>query len=48
MFAPEGSSLWEQRRRDLEEAEYSPIDERVLNESLMAHICLETFPIVAM
>jgi len=48
MFAPEGSPLWEQRRRDMEEAEYSPIDERVLNESLMAHICLETFPIVAM
>lgn len=46
-FAEEGSAAWEKRRKDIELAEWHPIDERVLNESLMAHIILETFPIVA-
>jgi len=47
IFAKEGTEQFEQRRRDLEMAEWHPIDEKILNESLMAHIALETFPIVA-
>jgi len=47
MFAQEGTPLWEQRRRDIELADWHPLDEKVLNESLMAHVFLETFPIVA-
>ena len=47
MFAKPGTILYEQRRRDIEDALFKPIDERVLNESLTAHFVLETFPIVA-
>ena len=41
MFDKEGTPGFEQRRRDLELAEWHPLDERVLNESIMAHILLE-------
>jgi len=47
VFAKEGTALHEQRLRDIEDAAYKPVDDRVLNESLMAHILFETFPITA-
>lgn len=37
----------ERRQKDLEFAEFNPIDEKVLNESLYSHVLLETFPIGA-
>ena len=47
VFAEQGTPLWEQRRRDLELALWHPLDEVVLNESIMAHVVFETFPICA-
>ena len=47
VFAKPGTLLFEQRKRDFDDALYKPIDDKVLNESLTAHFLFETFPIVA-